>query len=586
MFFIVKDFFGRTLGMRTDGSLCSSSERKVILYINKIFPSYGALVRDDFPNTFSISGFPKRRSVFFLEIIKQNRGVALKRFETNMFLCSLPDESMPIEANRSEVNDWEIFQLEEVSPNLSEENITCLDLLFHTKRKYQNVDFLIYLLKKYDRSILSPVFETMISFLPEKTIGKLTDTMVGDISFSEKICSLLPQDIWNTFAIPASMSFRRKKTLPFTETSCGPELDTLGQVEDIERRNTQNATSTFLINSSLRANAVPQRNSCIIATVRNEGVYLPEWIAYHKALGFDEIYLYSNNNDDGSDLLLDILDRNGVIKHIKNEILSECRPQIKAYCHALSILPDILDFRWCAILDVDEFIGYDTTIFTSFSDYLAWMDIQEIDAIALSWVIFTPSEQRIFQKTGLLKNFTYRQTDTDVHVKTIVRPSEFYASGPHSPNTIRGKRLCYATSSGNTHSHEFASSANYGKNPTDRYAWVAHYHLKSTQDFLWKMNRGTGMDSSDTNFGATIRQDFIPHFVHAFGNNDKINDPRMSRLAGEDFLSQLNEIYKISGVLTAYNNCLRRYLEKTETIREHLKNKRDNGLLNALLERC
>ena len=47
--------------------------------------------------------------------------------------------------------------------------------------------------------------------------------------------------------------------------------------------------------------------------MRNEGVYALEWLAYHQSLGIDEFFIYSNNNDEGSDALLKRLSGAGVI---------------------------------------------------------------------------------------------------------------------------------------------------------------------------------------------------------------------------------------------------------------------------------
>ena len=37
----------------------------------------------------------------------------------------------------------------------------------------------------------------------------------------------------------------------------------------------------------------------ICAIIRNENLYLREWVEHHKHMGFDHIILYDNNNPDG-----------------------------------------------------------------------------------------------------------------------------------------------------------------------------------------------------------------------------------------------------------------------------------------------
>ncbi len=41
--------------------------------------------------------------------------------------------------------------------------------------------------------------------------------------------------------------------------------------------------------------------------MRNEGPYILEWLAHHRAIGVRDALIYSNDCDDGSDALLDLL---------------------------------------------------------------------------------------------------------------------------------------------------------------------------------------------------------------------------------------------------------------------------------------
>ena len=36
----------------------------------------------------------------------------------------------------------------------------------------------------------------------------------------------------------------------------------------------------------------------LVATVKNEGPYLWEWVAYHKSIGFDNIVIFQNDSND------------------------------------------------------------------------------------------------------------------------------------------------------------------------------------------------------------------------------------------------------------------------------------------------
>ena len=78
----------------------------------------------------------------------------------------------------------------------------------------------------------------------------------------------------------------------------------------------------------------------IIVTTKNEGPFLLEWIAYHRLIGFDNIVVFSNNNEDGSDVLLSALGDAGLIRYYDNSELSDglpADPQNRAYRRAFAM---------------------------------------------------------------------------------------------------------------------------------------------------------------------------------------------------------------------------------------------------------
>ena len=45
---------------------------------------------------------------------------------------------------------------------------------------------------------------------------------------------------------------------------------------------------------------------------KNEGPFIHEWVAWQRLMGVDRILVFSNDCDDGTDTLLDELDRLGI----------------------------------------------------------------------------------------------------------------------------------------------------------------------------------------------------------------------------------------------------------------------------------
>ena len=64
-----------------------------------------------------------------------------------------------------------------------------------------------------------------------------------------------------------------------------------------------------------------QKKYLVISTMKDEGPYILEWLAYHRAIGFTDFLIYTNDCSDGTDLLLDRLQHNGIVTHVRNKVL-------------------------------------------------------------------------------------------------------------------------------------------------------------------------------------------------------------------------------------------------------------------------
>ncbi len=95
----------------------------------------------------------------------------------------------------------------------------------------------------------------------------------------------------------------------------------------------------------------------LITSLRNEGPFLLEWVAYHRAIGFDRIVVAYNDCDDGSvDLLVQALDRLGWITALPNEVPEGVAPQ-QAAARVLARDGAIAAGDWVIWIDLDEFVN-------------------------------------------------------------------------------------------------------------------------------------------------------------------------------------------------------------------------------------
>ena len=56
-----------------------------------------------------------------------------------------------------------------------------------------------------------------------------------------------------------------------------------------------------------------------VLTVRNEGAFLLEWLAHHRAAGVSDFVVLSNDCQDGTDAMLDRLAEMGWLTHLRND---------------------------------------------------------------------------------------------------------------------------------------------------------------------------------------------------------------------------------------------------------------------------
>ena len=100
------------------------------------------------------------------------------------------------------------------------------------------------------------------------------------------------------------------------------------------------------------------RALCILG-VKNEAAFLLDWLAHHRACGFSDFLVYSNDCSDGTDLMLDRLSDMGWLTHVRNDGPHDEGPQWSmlksADRHPLRQAAD-----WILFSDIDEFVNIHT----------------------------------------------------------------------------------------------------------------------------------------------------------------------------------------------------------------------------------
>ncbi|RLJ41537.1 glycosyl transferase family 2 [Litoreibacter meonggei] len=117
----------------------------------------------------------------------------------------------------------------------------------------------------------------------------------------------------------------------------------------------------------------------LVTTMRNEGPHLLEWIAHHRAAGVSDFLVYTNDCEDGTEALLDLLPD---VTHVPLDD-GKKPPQWRALRAAWDH-PAVAEADWVACMDCDEFINLGSGL-KSIPDLISKVDA---DMILLPWRLF------------------------------------------------------------------------------------------------------------------------------------------------------------------------------------------------------
>lgn len=233
------------------------------------------------------------------------------------------------------------------------------------------------------------------------------------------------------------------------------------------------------------------------STVRNEGPYLLEWIAWHQVLGVTDFLVYSNDCDDGSDLLLNRLAEHGVLVHETHQPQPDRSIQWSAlsaaWKHPLRKAAD-----WMLISDLDEF----PVIHTGegrLTDLIAALP-DKTDAVTLPWRLFGANSIIAIDERPVIEQFTRAAPPDMFHpiaatfFKSLFRPAAFARSGVHRPRHRKDSHPAWVDGSGRPLPPVMGDNDKrlslVGLTDHRKLVEMHHYSLRSVQGFMVKSERG------------------------------------------------------------------------------------------------
>lgn len=267
----------------------------------------------------------------------------------------------------------------------------------------------------------------------------------------------------------------------------GRDLDPVATVH--QRR----ATLLLAVNCAAHLAVEPRGTLAVVSSVRDEGLSLLEWVAHYRVLGVDALFVYTNDNIDGSERLLEALAAHGVVQLIHNELGPDVVPQHKCYHHALHCLTALRDYRWAFFADADEFLVPASRYHYSLPALLLDAERsagENLAAVCVHWRWI--GSGRAFGRTEGLLMERFRQASRNEHVKSIVRLRDAVSMHVvHVPTLPPGR---FGVTSGFRRCERLAPEM-----PTDYDGGALdHYWNKSFEEFVFKHMRGDGSRDSSS----------------------------------------------------------------------------------------
>lgn len=242
-----------------------------------------------------------------------------------------------------------------------------------------------------------------------------------------------------------------------------------------------------------------------VVSMKDEAPYLLEWIAYHLSIGFDRIVAVANDCSDGTHEMLLRLQELGLIAYYENRVPFGAKP----HSHALKIAnasPEVQEASHAIVLDADEFLVVKRAPH-DVSTLVAELEARSAEMMVIPWRLFGSSGQFVFEDAPVIQRFR-RSISVDrpikAGVKTLFRRAPRLRLAIHFPKRSKDRREAPEAETetrwidaGGRVLDAARLTWNGGKQEIRRdFAEIAHYMIKSLDEYMLKIFRGDGLMNS------------------------------------------------------------------------------------------
>jgi Glycosyl transferase family 2 len=283
-----------------------------------------------------------------------------------------------------------------------------------------------------------------------------------------------------------------------------------------------------------------------VLCVRNEGAFVLDWLAHHRAVGFTDFLVFSNDCADGTDQMLDRLQAMGLVTHIRNTNHGDKGPQWSALRLA-DTHPLMAQSAWVLVLDIDEYVNIHVGR-RRLADL--WEALPKATAIPLTWRMFGNAGVVAYKDRPIPQIFTLAAPSVlywpwrAQMFKTLFRNDGSYrrlgVHRPRNPDPTRMGAQTWYDGSGRElpaiyHQEKVLSPMGVDSH---RLVQLNHYALGSMEGYLLKCDRGrANREGTPFDMGYWVDRNFSDvddRSILALGSAglraDMAQDPVLSQL--------------------------------------------------------
>ena len=265
----------------------------------------------------------------------------------------------------------------------------------------------------------------------------------------------------------------------------------------------------------------------LASIVKDEGLYIKEWIEFHRMVGVTHFYIYDHESTDNLYEKLSEYIKQGIVTYTYWDDLI-----LPAYNHCLSNYKN--DSKYIGFIDIDEFIipvkgeNLGNIIDDIFNEY------EYCGGLGVNWRMYGSSHHENRIDGLVMENYKLRAEDNygvNKYIKTICNPrvTKEFKSNPHLATYIEPYHCI--------NENGVYINSSLCESLTCNKIRINHYHFKSKQEYILRKSR----PSADNKCPIRSVEEIEKHFIKY--------DPSLSKVYDSIVDKYINELRKRCGLV-------------------------------------